>query len=111
MDLGFFLSHVMLKAARKAAIREQYFELTHAFWAAMAKSCVFDHLRLWNSAASSTLPFVPLRASMARAPSITCRRNRSAKAVRRLARRILKEGLARWEDVLVRAEACYAALC
>ena len=32
MDLGFFLSHVILKAAHRPALRRQYFELTRAFW-------------------------------------------------------------------------------
>jgi 5-methylthioribose kinase len=32
MDLGFFLSHLTLKAIRRHAERERYFELTRAFW-------------------------------------------------------------------------------
>ena len=32
MDLGFFLSHLMLKALRAGARREQFFALTRAFW-------------------------------------------------------------------------------
>jgi 5-methylthioribose kinase len=33
-DLGFFLSHLLLKAARAAPAGEPYFELTRAFWSA-----------------------------------------------------------------------------
>jgi 5-methylthioribose kinase len=32
MDLGFFLSHLMLKAVKRDAERQRYFELTRAFW-------------------------------------------------------------------------------
>jgi 5-methylthioribose kinase len=32
MDIGFFLSHLMLKAFKNDAQRESYFELTRAFW-------------------------------------------------------------------------------
>src|SRR5262249_37937766 len=32
MDLGFFLSHLMLKAIKRHGERERYFDLTRAFW-------------------------------------------------------------------------------
>src|SRR5260370_6275096 len=32
MDLGFFLSHLMLKAVRWQPRRSEFFELTRAFW-------------------------------------------------------------------------------
>src|SRR5262249_27052090 len=32
MDLGFFLSHLLLKAAHRPDQRESFFELTRAFW-------------------------------------------------------------------------------
>src|SRR5262249_39756936 len=32
MDLGFFLSHLILKAVKQDALREQFFELTKTFW-------------------------------------------------------------------------------
>jgi 5-methylthioribose kinase len=32
MDLGFFLSHLLLKAVKRHAERQRYFDLTRAFW-------------------------------------------------------------------------------
>ena len=32
MDLGFFLSHLLLKAVKNVVERQRYFELTRAFW-------------------------------------------------------------------------------
>ena len=44
MDLGFFLSHLMLKAAKQPAIRGRYFELTRAFWRGYAGGGAFRPL-------------------------------------------------------------------
>src|SRR5262249_52388868 len=34
MDLGFFLSHLFLKAIKRHEIRQQYFDLVRGFWSA-----------------------------------------------------------------------------
>src|SRR5262249_29243731 len=41
MDLGFFLSHLMLKAVKRHKIRQQYFELTRVFWNAYEREVSF----------------------------------------------------------------------
>ena len=41
MDLGFLLSHLVLKAARRAQIRAEFFELTRAFWRGYAQEVSF----------------------------------------------------------------------
>src|SRR5207244_11088908 len=48
MDLGFFLSHLMLKAVKHHTIRHQYFDLTRAFGEAYIREVSFrplDELR------------------------------------------------------------------
>jgi 5-methylthioribose kinase len=41
MDLGFFLSHLMLKAIKNSAIREQYYDLTRSFWSSYRRAAQF----------------------------------------------------------------------
>jgi 5-methylthioribose kinase len=44
MDLGFFLSHLVLKAARRAERRAEFFELSRAFWRGYAQEVSFRPL-------------------------------------------------------------------
>src|SRR5258708_6786625 len=44
MDLGFFLSHLMLKAIKRHAERERYFDLTRAFWRGYGREVHFRSL-------------------------------------------------------------------
>jgi 5-methylthioribose kinase len=41
MDLGFFLSHLLLKAVKRAHDRQRHFELTHRFWEGYAAETTF----------------------------------------------------------------------
>src|SRR6202047_5265086 len=41
MDLGFFLSHLILKAVKWNPIHQQYFDLTDAFWRGYARTVHF----------------------------------------------------------------------
>src|SRR5437588_405626 len=41
MDLGFFLSHLMLKAIKRHRERERYFDLTRAFWRGYGREVTF----------------------------------------------------------------------
>jgi 5-methylthioribose kinase len=42
MDLGFFLSHLLLKAAHRPAQRERFFDLTRAFWRGYGQEVSFQ---------------------------------------------------------------------
>src|SRR5258708_30333238 len=41
MDLGFFLSHLILKAVKLDTIRKQFFELTRTFWRSYRRQVTF----------------------------------------------------------------------
>ncbi len=105
MDLGFFLSHLLLKAARRPAERRCYFDLTRAFWRGYAAAATFaprselewrgvGHCgacllaRIDGTSPVEYLPEEPKR-----------------EAVRRLGRALLRERPAGWEEALVRADA------
>jgi Ser/Thr protein kinase RdoA (MazF antagonist) len=100
MDLGFFLSHLVLKSLKRRDEREQYFELTRAFWRGYAAEVHFrpvDELmtrgighcavcaraRIDGTSPVDYLPEEPKR-----------------EAVRRLTRRVLHERPSAWEEVL-----------
>ena len=102
MDLGFFLSHLLLKAVKHVDQRERYFELTRAFWRGYRGSA--DILRrgiphlgvclLVRIDGTSPVDYLPEEAKRA--------------AVRRLGRRLLLEQLRDWDAVLALAEGEYS---
>jgi 5-methylthioribose kinase len=100
MDLGFFLSHLLLKACKRSAERQRFFELTNAFWRGYAgevrfrppaelQRCAIGHLgvcllaRIDGTSPVDYLPEEPKR-----------------EAVRRLGRRLLLERPPGWDEVL-----------
>src|SRR5262249_14684273 len=104
MDLGFFLSHLVLKALKHSTERDRYFHLTCAFWRGYAAEVSFrphaeleargvDHFavcllaRIDGTSPVDYLPEEPKR-----------------EAARRLGRRVLLDRIIRWEDVLPTAE-------
>jgi 5-methylthioribose kinase len=100
MDLGFFLSHLILKAVKRHIQRNEFFTLTGAFWEAYAREARFkpfaelaargiEHFavcllaRIDGTSPVDYLPEEPKRA-----------------AVRRLGRQVLEEHPTRWDEVL-----------
>lgn len=100
MDLGFFLSHLVLKAIKRSGDRGRHLGLTRAFWRGYAAEVTFRPLdelqargighfgvcllaRIDGTSPVDYLPEEPRRA-----------------AARRLGRRVLLEKPRRWEDVL-----------
>jgi 5-methylthioribose kinase len=100
MDLGFFLSHLLLKAVKRHPDSERYFELTRAFWRGYAREVTFrppaemeargiDHCGVCLLAridGTSPVDYLPEEAKR--------------EAVRRLGRRLLLGRPGRWEEVL-----------
>ncbi|HEY7157383.1 MAG TPA: aminoglycoside phosphotransferase family protein [Gemmataceae bacterium] len=104
MDLGFFLSHLLLKAVKRAHDRQRHFELTRCFWQGYAAETTFlprtelqrrgiEHCavcllaRIDGTSPVEYLPEEPKR-----------------EAVRRLGCRMLRERPRQWEEVLDMAE-------
>jgi 5-methylthioribose kinase len=100
MDLGFFLSHLLLKAVKRSAESSRYFELTRAFWRgyhALADFATVEDLQrrgighcavclLARIDGTSPVEYLPEEGKRTR--------------VRRLGRRMLGDRPRHWEDVL-----------
>jgi 5-methylthioribose kinase len=114
MDMGLFLSHLLLKALGNQPIRTQYYDLTRSFWQAYHLTC-----SLWQTrkplAESRSAPELEAHAAahcgaclMARidgtSPVDYLPEEPRREAVRRLARNILGERPSGWEEVLHMAE-------
>jgi 5-methylthioribose kinase len=104
MDMGFLLSHLILKAVKLDELREQFFELTRTFWHFYCAQVRFrppeeleargiDHFavcllaRIDGTSPVDYLPEEPKR-----------------ELVRRIGRRVLRERPGKWEDVLAMSE-------
>jgi 5-methylthioribose kinase len=100
MDLGFFLSHLMLKALKRDDIQQQFFELTRTFWRSYLAQVHFraaselevrgiEHFgvcllaRIDGTSPVDYLPDEPKR-----------------ELVRRIGRRVLRERPLTWDNVL-----------
>ncbi|HEV3448819.1 MAG TPA: aminoglycoside phosphotransferase family protein [Gemmataceae bacterium] len=110
MDLGFFLSHLMLKAAKHSAFRRQYFELTRAFWSGYEEEVRFRPVAELQTRGIEHFAVCALARIDGTSPVDYLPEEPKREAVRQLGRRILKERPARWEDALCVCEACYSTL-
>jgi 5-methylthioribose kinase len=106
-DLGFFLSHLVLKAIKHDTQQRRYFDLTRAFW---------DRYRTHTDSAAPREPGLAFSDLMRRAidhfalcalarvdgtsPVDYLPEELKREAVRRLTRRVLEEGICCWESVL-----------
>ncbi|HEV3256811.1 MAG TPA: aminoglycoside phosphotransferase family protein [Gemmataceae bacterium] len=107
MDLGFFLSHLVLKAARHAAVRERYFDLTRAFWRGYAREMRFQPPAELEARGIAHFAICLLARIDGTSPVDYLPEETRRDAVRRTGRRVLLDRLVRWEQVL---EACDAEL-
>jgi 5-methylthioribose kinase len=110
MDLGFFLSHLMLKAARNSALRRHYFDLTRAFWSGYAEEIRFRPLAELEAHAVGHFAVCALARIDGTSPVDYLPEETKREAVRQLGRHILKERPPRWEDALAVCESCYSTL-
>lgn len=112
-DLGFFLSHLMLKAFHRAPRHEPFFELTEAFWRSYEEglSHVVSSDRCRTLEARGNLNFAGCAWSRLDGTSkVDYLRSPSRRdAVRALCRWVLNEQPPRWRDVLREARARLAA--
>ncbi len=121
MDLGFFLSHLLLKAVRRAGERARYFDLTRAFWRGYGEEVRFRPVEELLRRGLGHLGVCLLARVDGTSPVDYLPEEEKKEAVRRLARGLLRGPLARsasegaahkpeapardcWEDVLGLAE-------
>jgi 5-methylthioribose kinase len=105
MDLGFFLSHLVLKSLRWCEERPKYFDLTRAFWRGYAREVRFRPMEELMRRGLGHLGACLLARIDGTSPVDYLPEEPRREAVRRLGRRILFEQPDTWEVVLAWCEA------
>ncbi len=105
MDLGFFLSHLVLKAVRHQPQRHPYFDLTRTFWQAYAAAVTFRPAAELEARAAGHFGVCVLARIDGTSPVDYLPEEPRREAVRRLGRRVLLDQPSRWAEVLEMAEA------
>jgi 5-methylthioribose kinase len=100
MDLGFFLSHLLLKAVKRQAEAERFLDLTRAFWAGYGGEVRFRPLAELQARCIGHLGVCLLARIDGTSPVDYLPEEERRERVRPLGRRILLERPQRWEDVL-----------
>jgi 5-methylthioribose kinase len=104
MDLGFFLSHLMLKALKRSAERGRYFDLTRAFWRGYGNEIHFRPVAQLESRGVGHFAVCLLARIDGTSPVDYLPEEPKREAARRLGRRVLLDRVAAWEEVLSLAE-------
>jgi 5-methylthioribose kinase len=104
MDLGFFLSHLVLKALKRAPERGRYFDLTRAFWHGYAAEVSFRPLAELEERGTGHFAACLLARIDGTSPVDYLPEEPKREAARWIGRRVLLDRLARWEDVLAMTE-------
>jgi aminoglycoside phosphotransferase (APT) family kinase protein len=104
MDLGFFLSHLLLKAVKRFDERERYFELTQAFWRGYASQIRYTDVSALVRRAIPHLGVCLLVRIDGTSPVDYLPEEPKREAVRRLGRHLLLGRPQDWEEVLGRAD-------
>jgi 5-methylthioribose kinase len=105
MDLGFFLSHLILKAVRRLPQRQEFFALTRAFWKTYAQETHFRPAAELEQRGIEHFAVCTLARIDGTSPVDYLPEEPRREAVRRLGRRVLQERPGRWEEVLTLCEA------
>jgi 5-methylthioribose kinase len=105
MDLGFFLSHLMLKAVKHYPAHRPFFDLTRAFWRGYAGEVRFRPLEELQARGIGHFAVCALARIDGTSPVDYLPEEPKREAVRRLGHRVLWERPAAWEQVLSLCEA------
>jgi 5-methylthioribose kinase len=105
MDLGFFLSHLMLKAVRRWLERERYFELTRAVWRGYRSAVTFAPREDLERRGIGHCGVCLLARIDGTSPVDYLPEEDQRNRVRSLARQVLHERPEQWEGVLSLARA------
>jgi 5-methylthioribose kinase len=104
MDLGFFLSHLMLKAVKNHSIRERYFDLTRTFWRAYVEEIHYRPIQELEARGIEHFAVCTLARIDGTSPVDYLPEEPKRNAVRLLGRRVLQELPRLWEDVLAMSD-------
>jgi 5-methylthioribose kinase len=105
MDLGFCLSHLLLKAVKRSQDRQRHFELTRRFWQGyMAETSFLPHAELQRRGIEHCAVCLLARIDGTSPVEYLPEEDKRA-AVRRLGSELLREGSHEWGEVLDRTEA------
>jgi 5-methylthioribose kinase len=100
MDLGFFLSHLLLKSIRHLALRERFHDLTRTFWRGYGQEVRFRPLAELQARGTQHCAVCLLARIDGTSPVDYLPEEPRREAVRRIGRRLLWEPPAAWEEVL-----------
>jgi 5-methylthioribose kinase len=100
MDLGFFLSHLVLKAIKRSGERGRYFDLTRAVWRGYGEEVRFRPLAELEARGSGHFAVCLLARIDGTSPVDYLPEEEMLAAARRLGRRALLDRVGAWEDVL-----------
>jgi len=104
MDLGLFLTHVLLKAVRRPRLREQYFEVTRRFWQGYGRQVQYRPLEDLQAHGIEHLAACMLARIDGTSPVDYLPEEPKRIFVRKLAGAILRHGPYRWRDLLACVE-------
>jgi 5-methylthioribose kinase len=110
MDLGFFLSHLLLKSLRRCEERERFFELTRAFWRAYAGEVRFRSIQELRERGIAHLAVCLLARIDGTSPVDYLPEEPRREAVCRVGRRLLLEPPGDWNDVLAWCESEWSSV-
>jgi 5-methylthioribose kinase len=110
MDLGFFLSHLILKAARNLDLRQRYFDLTRAFWTGYSREAAFRSLDELQARSIEHFGVCILARIDGTSPVDYLPEEPRREAIRSLGRQVLLDRPGCWEDVLALCEDAFASL-
>ncbi len=99
MDLGFFLSHLLLKAVKRHREAERFVELTRALWRGYGAEVRFRPLAELQARGIAHLGVCLLARIDGTSPVDYLPEEPKREAVRRLGRRLLLERVGRWDEV------------
>jgi len=100
MDLGFFLSHLILKAVKLDSIRDQFFELTRTFWRSYRKQVTFCPADELEARGIEHFAVCLLARIDGTSPVDYLPQEPKRERVRRIGRKLLKERQGKWNEVL-----------
>jgi 5-methylthioribose kinase len=104
MDLGFFLSHLILKAVKRHGERQRLFDLTRAFWTGYRQEVQVRPAAELEERTLGHFAVCALARIDGTSPVDYLTEERQRDAVRQLGRQVLQQRPPRWEEVLALAE-------